>query len=509
LFRFITKNLILRRIEMSKDKPEEYGVRIEKLKTLREAGVEPYAYKFEPTFKIKVVLEKFDDLMNQKIALAGRVMSKRVFGKLIFSHIRDETGDLQVAFQKDVTKFEEKGIPEGVGMVKKFVDIGDIIGVEGVLFLTKTGEKTLLAERITILSKGLLPLPEKWHGLKDKELRYRQRYLDLIFNFSSREVALGRIQIIKIIRDFLRDRGFLEFDTPILQPIYGGASARPFETFSNALGIPLYLRISDELYLKRLLVGGFEKVFEFSRDFRNEGIDKLHYPEFTILEAYAAYWDYRDMMKLVEELMVEIGRKFCGSDKITYQGREVSLKPPYPRVSFVEKLREKIEIDPLESPLNILKEKALFFGIEGAEGMPKHKLLDKLFDKLVVPELISPTFVVDHPVELSPLAKKHRGNPQLVERFEFFLFGIELANAFSELNDPIDQRERFIEQLRLREEGDLDIPAHIDEDFLTALEYGMPPAGGIGVGVDRLIMIFLDQPSIRDVILFPQLRAKG
>lgn len=492
---------------MFKNKPEEFHIRVEKLKKLREAGINPYAYKFEPSHRIKTVLEKFDELREKKIVLAGRVISKRVFGKLIFSHIRDETGDLQIAFQKDKTKFLN-GDLGGVEMIKKFVDIGDIIGVEGTLFLTKTGEKTLLAERVTMLSKGLLPLPEKWHGLKDKELRYRQRYLDLIFNLSSREIALGRVRIIEIIRNFLKERGFVEFDTPILQPIYGGANARPFETFSNALGIPLYLRISNELYLKRLIVGGFEKVFEFSRDFRNEGIDRLHYPEFTILEAYAAYWDYKDMMNLVEELLLEVCEKLFGTDKIIYQGKEVSLRPPYPQISFVSKLKEKIGIDPLESREKDLKERAISLGLDGAERMPIHKLLDKLFDKLVVPELVSPTFVVDHPIELTPLAKRNRNDEKLVERFELFLFGIELANAFSELNDPLDQRERFMNQLELREKGDLDIPSHIDEDFLTALEYGMPPAGGIGIGIDRLVMIFLNQPSVRDVILFPQLRAK-
>jgi lysyl-tRNA synthetase class 2 len=493
---------------MLRDKPEEYWVRREKLKKLREAGIEPYVYKFEPTHKIKTVIEKFDELKKERIILAGRVISKRVFGKLIFSHIRDETGDIQIACEKNTTRFSNGDPSRGIEMVKKFVDIGDIVGVEGNLFLTRTGEKTLLAENLKILSKGLLPLPEKWHGLKDKELRYRQRYLDLIFNLPSREIARRRIQIIDAIRDFFKDRGFLEFDTPILQPIYGGASARPFETFSNALNIPLYLRISDELYLKRLLVGGFERVFEFSRDFRNEGIDRLHYPEFTILEAYAAYWDYRDMMNLVEELLLEIGRKVFKSEKIKYQGMEISLNPPYPRISFISKLKEKIGADPLELSEKSLRGKASSMGIEGAERMPRNKLLDKLFDKLIAPELISPTFVIDYPIELSPLAKRHRENPKLVERFELFMFGIELANAFTELNDPLDQRERFIKQLEFREEGDLDIPAHIDEDFLTALEYGMPPAGGIGIGIDRLVMIFLDQPSIRDVILFPQLRTR-
>lgn len=490
------------------ERPDEYSGRIEKVRELREMGIEPYPFKYDVTHAIFELLENFEKLADERVRIAGRLMSKRIFGKLIFGHIMDEGAKIQIAFRKGDTEIGDFDADESIKIIKKYIDIGDIIGVEGVPFVTKTGERTVLAKRVVLLSKCLLPLPEKWHGLKDKEIRYRRRYLDLIVNEKAREVALRRVRIISLIRRFLDERGFIEFETPILQPIYGGATARPFETYSNALDLKLYLRISDELYLKRLLVGGFNRVYEFSRDFRNEGIDRLHYPEFTILEAYAAYWDYKDMMELLEEMILYLSKNLGIGEEIQYRGETVKLKKPFRRISFLASLEEKLGFNPLEVEEERVRKKAEEAGLPGAKELPLYKVIDKLFDKLVAPDLLEPTFVLDHPLIMSPLAKKKRDNPLLVERFEFFVFGLEIANAFSELNDPIDQRRRFEEQIELRKRGDLEIPPEIDEDFLTALEYGMPPAGGIGVGVERLVMILVGEDSVRDVILFPQLRPK-
>ncbi len=486
---------------------DEILIRREKIDQLRKRGIEPYEYHFVKTHSSQLIKENFDSLENQEVSIAGRLMTKRVFGKLSFAHIRDENGDIQIAVQQGVTK--AKGEVDGANFFKKDIDTGDIIGVKGKVFKTKTGEVTVLAEEIQILAKCLRPLPEKWHGLKDKELIYRERYLDLIMNLDSREVFLKRAKIIKSIKNFLDDKGFLEVETPVLQPIYGGAFAKPFETYSNALDTKLYLRIADELYLKRLLVGGFEKVYEISKDFRNEGIDRLHYPEFTMLEAYASYWDYNDMMNLTEELFEKLVMEISGSTEIEYQGEKISFIRPFKRLSYLDELVSKLGKDPLAMSEEELKKVGIDIGLKNVHKMPITRLIDKIFDALVADHIKDPTFVVDHPVLISPLAKKHRQKDGRVERFELFILGVEFANAFSELNDPIDQRRRFEEQIKYREAGDEEIPRDLDEDFLNAMEYGMPPAGGIGIGIDRLVMLLTNQPSIRDVILFPQLRPKS
>ncbi len=499
-------------------RPEEYNERIKKLKILKEMGIEPYPYRFEVSHSATTLKEKFEEYQGEEVKIAGRLISKRVFGKLIFSHLRDMSGDIQIAFERGVTSVEDgKGNPlnlepfrlDGTKFVKRYVDIGDIVGIRGILFKTKTGEITVKAHSITILSKGLLPLPEKWHGLKDVELKYRQRYLDLIVNQSSRQIALKRSKIIQTIRKIFDEEGFIEFETPTLQPIYGGGFAKPFETYAEALDSKLYLRISDELYLKRLLVGGFDKVYEICKDYRNEGIDRLHYPEFTMLEAYIAYWDYNDLIKFTEDFLARLVKETVGDYTLHYMGKKISFKPPFRRIDYRESLNEKAGKDVFTLTEGELRELAQKCEVRGWEKAPYHKLIDKIFDRLVGDELMDPTFVMDHPIFLSPLAKRHRSKEGTVERFELYIYGMEIANAFSELNDPLDQRERFNELVRLREGGDEEIPGDLDEDFLRALEYGMPPAGGIGIGIDRLVMLLTGQDSIRDVILFPQLRPKA
>ncbi len=491
---------------MEMREPEEFIIRKNKLDELRELGINPYPYRYEVTHRSVEIKNSFSDLEGKTVRVAGRVMSKRVFGNLIFSHIRDESGEIQIAFTKKDTESPASGM-NSTKFVKKYIDIGDFIGVEGEVFKTKTGEISVRARKLVLLAKGLRTLPEKWHGLKDPELKYRHRYLELISDYSAVERFKKISEIIQRIRKFFIDNGFWEIDTPILQPIYGGAFARPFETFSHALKTKLYLRISDELYLKRLLVGGLERVFEFSRDFRNEGIDRLHYPEFTILEAYAAYWDYTDMMNLIENLFHTLVRETFNTNKIVFQNKTVDFSIPFKRIDFVESLSEKIGKDILQLPDDELRKTAEEFDVN--PGAPRHKIIDKLFDHLIGETIVNPTFVLDHPLLLSPLAKKHRNKPDRVERFELFVAGMELVNAFSELNDPIDQETRFRNQVKMREEGDAEVPAEIDEDFIQALQYGMPPAGGIGIGIERLLMLLLDEDSIRDVITFPQLRPKA
>jgi len=429
--------------------------------------------------------------------VAGRLVALRRMGKVTFAHLLDETGRIQLYFQRDLTpKYE---------LLKK-LDVGDILGVRGHPFTTKTGEVTVKVLDWTPLVKSLHPLPDKWHGLRDKEVRYRQRYLDLIVNPEVREVFRRRSEIVRYIRRFFEAKGFLEVETPILQPTTGGAEARPFKTYHNALDHEFYLRISLELYLKRLLVGGYEKVFEIGRNFRNEGIDHNHNPEFTMLEAYWAYADYQDMAGLVEELLSGLVLHLFGSHEVPYQGRVLNFKPPFRRISFVEALKEKagLPFDPLD-----LERLRLWADAHHPElsQVPNYKLLDKLFGIYVEPELQDPTFVFDFPLAISPLAKRHREKPGLVERWDLYAGGMELAPCYSELNDPLDQRERFLEQARRRKEGDEEAPEP-DEDFLLALEYGMPPAAGLGLGIDRLAMLLTDQPSLRDVLLFPLLKPK-
>ncbi len=492
---------------MSDTSKDEYTLRQEKIKKLIELGIDPYPYRFEKTAESTYLKQNADELLDREFSFAGRIVLKRVFGKLIFATLRDESGDLQIAIEKNKAIVHGTEI-DALKFFKKYCDIGDFIGVKGTLIKTKTGEPTILVKELYFLSKGLRQLPEKWHGLQEKELIYRQRYLHLIDSLEAREVFKKRTKIIYEIRKFLNERGFVEFETPILQPIYGGAYAKPFKTYANALKTDLYLRISDELYLKRLLVGGYEKVYEFSRDFRNEGIDRLHYPEFLALEAYAAYWDYTDMMKLAEDMLSHLVKTIYGTYQIEYQGEKIDFTPPFKRISYVDELSEKAGFDIINADEEKIREAAKKEGLKGWNKLDRWRLIDKLFDKLIGDEIKNPAFVMDHPKAISPLAKAHREKQDRVERFELFVLGMEIANAFSELNDPIDQKKRFEEQLRQREQGNTEIPPEIDYDFINALEYGMPPAGGIGFGIDRIIMLLTDSHSIRDVILFPQLRPR-
>jgi lysyl-tRNA synthetase class 2 len=425
----------------------------------------------------------------------------RSFGRATFLHIKDGSGRLQVYVKRDVIGKEE------YELFKK-MDIGDFVGARGTVFRTHTGELTLLAQEVRILSKSLRPLPEKWHGLRDVEIRYRQRYVDLMVNDSVREVFVKRSKIIQEIQNFMRSHGFVEVETPMMQPIPGGAAARPFKTFHNSLGIDLYLRIAPELYLKRLLVGGFERVFEINRNFRNEGISFQHNPEFTMLEFYQAYATYEDLMPFTEEMVSTIARELNDSLKLSYQGKEIDLSQPWPRYTLKEALVSFGGLEPGEiEDETKLRIKAESLGII-APGQETGKILTKLFDLLVEPKLQQPTFVTHYPLDVSPLSRRNQEDPSLVDRFELFIAGYEIANGFSELNDPEDQKERFLKQVEARKAGDEE--AHfMDEDYIRALEYGMPPAAGEGVGIDRLVMLFTDLPSIREVILFPHLRPES
>ncbi|GAA5335502.1 lysine--tRNA ligase [Thermus hydrothermalis] len=481
---------------------EQTRQRLLNLEALVEAGFAPYPYRYPKTDRAQDLLKAKagappETEWPEEVSLAGRIVAVRRMGKVTFAHLLDESGKIQLYFQRDLTPQYE--------LLKK-LDVGDILGVRGTLFTTKTGEVTVKVLSWTPLVKCLHPLPDKWHGIRDKEVRYRQRYLDLIVNPEVREVFRRRTAMVRYIRRFFEDKGFLEVETPILQPTTGGAEARPFKTYHNALDHEFYLRISLELYLKRLLVGGFEKVFEIGRNFRNEGIDHNHNPEFTMLEAYWAYADYQDMASLVEELLSGLVLHLFGSYQVPYQGRILDFTPPFKRISFVESLKEKagLPFDPLD--LDRLRLWADAHHPELAQ-VPSYKLLDKLFGIYVEPHLQDPTFVLDFPLAISPLAKRHREKPGLTERWDLYAAGMELAPAYSELNDPLDQRERFLEQARRRKEGDEEAPEP-DEDFLLALEYGMPPAAGLGLGLDRLAMILTDQPSLRDVLLFPLLKPK-
>ncbi|WP_456410205.1 lysine--tRNA ligase [Oceanithermus sp.] len=478
--------------------------RLRNLEALVEAGFEPFPYRYEKTHDAQAILRAHEGALpesewpDETVRLAGRLVSLRRMGKVTFAHLLDESGRIQLYLSRDAT--------EQYRLLKK-LDIGDLVGVEGHVFTTRTGEITVFVKKWTPLVKALRPLPDKWHGIKDKEVRYRQRYLDLIVNPEVREVFKRRARIVRYIRDFLEARDFLEVETPVILQTAGGTEARPFRTYHNALGHEFELRISLELPLKKLLVGGYERVFEIGRVFRNEGIDAQHNPEFTMLEAYWAYADYNDMAALVEELLSGLVRELYGSETITYQGREISFKTPFKRISFVEALKEKsgIDFDPLD-----LERLRIWADAKHPEliDVPSYKLLDKLFEIYVEDELHDPTFVYDFPAAISPLAKKHRSKPGLTERWDLFIAGMELAPAYSELNDPLDQRERFAEQARRREGGDEEAHKY-DEDFLTALEHGMPPAAGLGLGIDRLTMILTDQPTIRDVILFPLLKPRA
>lgn len=483
--------------------------RKEKLKRLQEMGINPYPHSFNRTHSSSEIKERFSDLENKTVQVSGRIMSNRLMGKAGFFHIADMMGQLQIYIKRD-------DVGEKTFNLYKILDIGDIVGIVGKVFKTRTGEITVVASKLQLLSKSLRPLPivkEKieddkkvvYDPFSDKEMRYRQRYVDLIVNPEIRDVFVKRSRIIGSLRSFLNSHGYLEVETPILQPIYGGASARPFTTHHNTLDMTLYLRIADELYLKRLIIGGFEGVYEFAKDFRNEGMDRFHNPEFTQMELYVAFQDYEWMMQLTEEMIHHMGKEVMGSSVIKFQGNEIDLTPPWRRLPLFESIKEYANVDIAGADKQELRKTAAKLKIEVEEGWGGGKIIDEIFSELVEPRLIQPTFIIDYPLEMSPLAKKHRDNPRLVERFEPIISGKEIGNAFSELNDPLDQRRRFEAQMKLREAGDEEAQI-LDEDFLRALEYGMPPTAGLGIGIDRLVMLMTDQASIRDVIFFPQMR---
>jgi lysyl-tRNA synthetase class 2 len=474
--------------------------RIEKLELLERRGREGYPRRFRATHSSAEAARCLESDQQTPVTVAGRIMALREHGRAVFADLHDRSGKIQLYLKHDVLGDELFGL---CGCL----DIGDLIGARGEVFRTRRGEPTVLTRQWEMLAKCLRPLPEKWHGLRDQERRYRQRYLDLLVNADVRRVAVARSALVRQIRSFLDERGFMEVETPVLQPLYGGGSAQPFVTHHQSLRASLYLRIADELYLKRLLVGGFERVYEIGKDFRNEGLDRLHNPEFTQLELYQAYADYRDMMGLFEALVMHLAVGLNGSPRLVYQGLELDLSAPWPRVTYGEVLKRWARVS-MDAPEAVLRERLRDGGIDDEALRERGSLLEKLFDRFVQPELRAPVFVIDYPTAVSPLAKSSEDNPSVVERFEPFAVGMELGNAFTELNDPREQRRRFEHQVRLREGGELEAQP-LDEDFIEALEYGMPPTGGMGVGIDRLSMLLLDQPSIRDVILFPQLRAQG
>jgi lysyl-tRNA synthetase class 2 len=483
--------------------------RIKKLDSLRERGIAPYGTRFEVKDRAGDLVrrhgEKTKEALEQdKITctLAGRIVGLRRFGKAGFAVLQDGSDRLQVYLKKDI-------LGEQTYQICEDLDLGDWIGVTGVLFRTKTNELTVEVRELTFLSKALRPLPEKWHGLTDVETRYRQRYVDLIANPQVHDIFAMRSRIISGIRAFLLQRGFLEVETPMMHPIPGGATAKPFVTHHNALDIDLYLRIAPELYLKRLIVGGFPRVFEINRNFRNEGISTIHNPEFTMLEFYVSYADYHDLIALTEELCAGLAKDILGATMLDYQGTRINLAPPWRRWSYHQAILEvnKLDAAVLKDPLAACKAAAKL-GLDVGKTVdlpPLHETLNEIFEETVEPHLQQPTFITDYPIEISPLARRNDHDPSLTDRFELYIAGREIANAFSELNDPLDQRERFEAQAAQRAAGDEE--AHlVDEDFLRALEYGMPPTAGEGIGIDRLVMLFTNQASIRDVVLFPQLR---
>ena len=483
--------------------------RYEELDELKNKGIETFAYSFDTDTYSEDIKNNFEKYESKDVRLAGRIMTIRRMGKASFAHIMDQKGRIQIYLKKD-------DIGENYDAFR-LLDIGDIIGIEGYVFKTKTGEISVHVKSLKLLAKSLRPLPiakegEDEQGNKiiydqfaDKELRYRQRYVDLVVNQGVKDVFIKRSKIVSSIRNYLDEKGYLEVETPILQPLYGGASARPFVTHHNALDVDLFLRIADELYLKRLVVGGFDGVYEISKDFRNEGMDRSHNPEFTMLELYVAYKDYNWMMNLVEELLVHICKNVFGSFEFTFEEKKINFTQPWKRISYVDAIKDKTGIDVIAASESDLRALAKNIGIEIEGLFGKAKLIDEIFSQVVEPEIVQPTFVVDYPLILSPLAKKHRSKEGLVERFEGYVAGKEICNAFSELNDPIDQRKRFEDQVKMREAGDEEAQ-QVDEDFLRSMEYGMPPMAGLGIGIDRLVMLLTNQSSIRDVIFFPQMK---
>ena len=487
--------------EVQQDVNELRKVRVDKLQALQAEGNDPFVItKYDWTHHSAVVKENYDELEGKTVRVAGRMMSKRIMGKASFCNIKDLKGNIQSYVARDSLGEEEY-------KAFKKLDIGDIVGIEGSVFKTKTGEISIHAEKVTLLSKSLLPLPEKFHGLTNTDTRYRQRYLDLIMNDESKDALVKRSLIIRAIRKYLDAEGFIEVETPMLVSNAGGAAARPFETHFNALSENFKLRISLELYLKRLIVGGLERVYEIGRVFRNEGLDTRHNPEFTLMELYQAYTDYHGMMDLTENLYRHVAQEVLGTTKIVFNGVEMDLGKPFERITMVDAVKKYAgvdfnEIKTDEEAKALAKEK----GIEFEKRHKKGDILNLFFEEFVEHHLIQPTFLMDHPVEISPLTKRKPENPDYVERFEFFMNGWEMANAYSELNDPIDQRERFKAQEELLKQGDEEANT-TDEDFLCALEYGMAPTGGIGFGIDRMVMLMTDSPAIRDVLLFPTMKS--
>lgn len=487
--------------EQNKDAGELVKVRRNKLEELQSAGKNPFEImKYDATHHSMEIKDNFDELEGKEVAVAGRMMFKRVMGKASFCNIQDLQGRIQAYVARD-----EIGVEEYKDFKK--MDIGDIIGIKGTVFATKTGEKSIHAKEVVLLSKSLKPLPEKFHGLKDTDARYRQRYVDLIMNEDSKETFIKRSKIISKIRSFLDGQGFMEVETPMLVPNAGGAAARPFETHYNALDEDVKLRISLELYLKRLIVGGLEKVYEIGRVFRNEGVDTRHNPEFTLMELYQAFTDYNGMMELTENLYRYLAQEVVGSTTITYNGIEMDLGKPFEKITMVEAVKKYAGVDFDEiHTVEDARKAAEEHHVEYEERHKKGDILNLFFEEFVEDHLVQPTFVLDHPVEISPLTKRKPENPDYVERFEFFMNGWEMANAYSELNDPIDQRERFKAQEELLAQGDEEANS-TDEDFLNALEIGMPPTGGIGFGIDRMVMLLTDSSAIRDVLLFPTMKS--
>ncbi|PKM77550.1 MAG: lysine--tRNA ligase [Firmicutes bacterium HGW-Firmicutes-15] len=476
-------------------------VRLDKLGELRDMGIDPFGSRYERDCTASKIHADFEELDGQTVRIAGRIMSKRRHGKAGFANLQDLSGDIQLYFRKDDVG-EEK-----YELFKK-LDMGDILGIEGFVFRTQKGEISVHVHDFTYLSKSLNPLPEKWHGLKDVEMRYRQRYVDLIVNPAVREVFIKRSLIIKEIRQYLDRKEFLEVETPMMHPIAGGATARPFTTHHNALDMSLFLRVAPELYLKRLIVGGMEKVYEINRSFRNEGISTKHNPEFTMLEIYQAYADFQVMMELTEDLVSSVMLKVNGTMIADFEGRQIDFTPPWRRVTMLDVIKEHTGLD-----FSLIKgdaeaqQAAKQLGMEVKQTESRGEIINEVFEEFVEDKLIQPTFVYGHPVEISPLAKRNADNPEFTDRFEVFIMQREIANAFSELNDPIDQKERFMKQVEKRAGGDVEAQM-MDEDYINALEYGMPPAGGLGIGIDRLIMLMTDSSSIRDVIFFPTLRKR-
>lgn len=476
-------------------------IRRDKLAKLKEEGKNPFEItKFNRTHTSKQIVENYDELEGKDVTIAGRLMAKRIMGKASFCHIQD--GDGKIQSYVSINELGEESYKHF-----KEDDIGDIIGITGFVFKTKTGEISIHAKEITLLSKSLRPLPEKFHGLKDTDLRYRQRYVDLIMNPEVKDTFLKRIQILQEVKNILNEKGYLEVETPILNTIAGGAAARPFITHHNTLDMDMYLRIANELYLKRLIVGGFDKVYEMGRMFRNEGMDIKHNPEFTNIELYSAYEDYNDMMDITEEIISKVALKVLGTTKITYQGTEIDLTPAWKRISMIDSIKEVTGVDfnTIETDEEA-KKAAEELHVELDElKLTRGEIINQVFEAKVEETLIQPTFIYDYPVEVSPLTKRKPSDPRLTERFEVFIGAREYGNAYSELNDPIDQYERFKKQMEARDAGDEEANM-MDEDFVTALEYGMPPTGGLGIGIDRLVMLLTDSASIRDVLLFPTMK---